>query len=112
VHYRLASSFHFKIWWTGLFIIPWHISQNWYTWMAKRTLTCDLQTERETSQVFLIPYKCATCLPIVTGRCQADKLFSPAPVAACHNWFLRRLRWFIFAAQAGPAVDVVERQHP
>jgi len=61
---------------------------------------------------FFIPSNCTMRLPIVTGRCQSAKPFSPIPDAASHSWFLRWLRWFNFADQAGPVVHSVQWQHP
>ena len=38
---------------TGIFIIPWHISQYQHILMAERAKTCDPHIERETLQVYL-----------------------------------------------------------
>jgi len=37
----------------GLFIIPWHISQNRYTRVAEGTSTCDPHRKRETLKFYL-----------------------------------------------------------
>lgn len=54
---------------TEVFIIPWHTPKIQCTWMAEKIVTCDLQMERGTPQVFFcIPCKCSRCPPFVTWQ--------------------------------------------
>jgi hypothetical protein len=82
---------------TGLFIIPFHITKNWYTCTAQRIVTCDILTERETLQVYFAYLINALYVrPFWRGRRQADNPLPPIPAVASHDRFLRWKRWFVF----------------
>jgi hypothetical protein len=43
------------------------------------------------------------------GRRKAENQFPPIPSEACHDRILRWQRWFVFAAQADPVVEAIEK---
>ena len=52
-YFRMKYILLCKVCYTGWFLIPWHISQNRYTWMADKTSTCDPNIRKETLHVYL-----------------------------------------------------------
>ena len=80
--------------------------------MAERIVTCDLHIEKETLQIFSACLISALCVrPLWHGRRQADNPFPPVSAAACHDRF-KMAAIFVFAAQADPVVESVERHSP
>jgi len=58
--------------------------------MAEKSVTCDLQMD----------------------RLQADNPFPLIPAATCSDRFMLGQRWCVFAVQADPVVEAVERRSP
>jgi hypothetical protein len=81
--------------------------------MEERILTCDLQMDRETPQVFFAYFVSALGVrPLWHGRRQFDNPFPPISAAAGHNRFQKWQRKILFTAQADPVVQDTERSNP